>query len=327
MRQKVKFQKTVAAVYDRRKFGVQTFVCSALVMLACYSDGVCGEIHDAAKAGDLEKVKVLLRKNPDLVNEKGEYGWTALQFAVHSNRKEMVKLLLENKSDVNATEATCHDGTPLHIAAFSKDRAMAEILLAYNADVGSKDEYGRTPLHQTAYLAGVGSTTPAIAVAKLLLDHKADIEAKDNNGDTILNRVERENTDFAQFLLANKADVHTKNKHGWTPLHGAAINGDAVMVKFFLKNKAEVDAKEEYGRTPLHLAVSQRNKEVVEILLANNADVNARDNSGQTALDTLLKQEMFGRAFAFGGNEAARNQTLREINDFMNFLRKHGAKE
>ena len=41
-----------------------------LVVLAWSSLAFCGEIHDAAKAGDLEKVKALLKDNPDLVFSK-----------------------------------------------------------------------------------------------------------------------------------------------------------------------------------------------------------------------------------------------------------------
>jgi len=56
----------------------------ALVALAWTSLAFCGEIHDAAKRADLEKVKVLLKSNPNLVLAKtprqdasslGDEGW------------------------------------------------------------------------------------------------------------------------------------------------------------------------------------------------------------------------------------------------------------
>ena len=49
-----------------------------LVALAWSSLAFCGEIHDAAKDGDLEKVKALLKDNPDLVFSKDNDGATPL---------------------------------------------------------------------------------------------------------------------------------------------------------------------------------------------------------------------------------------------------------
>ena len=46
----------------------------ALIALVWSSPAFCGEIHDAAGNGDLEKIKVLLRRNPDLVLSKDKNG-------------------------------------------------------------------------------------------------------------------------------------------------------------------------------------------------------------------------------------------------------------
>ena len=53
-----------------------------LFALTWSSLAFCGEIHDAAKAGDLAKVKALLKENPNLVLSK-EYkeGRTSLHMA------------------------------------------------------------------------------------------------------------------------------------------------------------------------------------------------------------------------------------------------------
>ena len=49
-----------------------------LVGLVWSSLALCGEIHDAAQSGDLEKVKALLKANPDLVFSKDTNGWPPL---------------------------------------------------------------------------------------------------------------------------------------------------------------------------------------------------------------------------------------------------------
>jgi hypothetical protein len=74
-----------------------------LIVLIWSSLAFCGEIHDAAWGGDLEKVKALLKKNPDLVFSKDDFGHTPLYLAAASGRKNVVELLLANKADVNVT--------------------------------------------------------------------------------------------------------------------------------------------------------------------------------------------------------------------------------
>ena len=49
-----------------------------MIILAWSSLAFCGEIHEAAKGGDLEKVKALLKANPDLVSSKDQAGATPL---------------------------------------------------------------------------------------------------------------------------------------------------------------------------------------------------------------------------------------------------------
>ena len=84
-----------------------------LVALAWSSLSFCGEIHDAAKSGDLEKVKALLKGNPDSVSSKDEnYGATPLHFAASAAGKDVAELLLTNKAEVNAKDN--NGWTPLH---------------------------------------------------------------------------------------------------------------------------------------------------------------------------------------------------------------------
>jgi ankyrin repeat protein len=153
-----------------------------LIVLGWSLPAFCGEIHEAAKAGDLAKVKALLKENPELVfsrnnwgetplhraalfghndeaaflvankaevNSKDKYGRTPLHCAVTNGYKEVVKLLLVHGADVNAIDGD--DGwTPLHWAANGGHKDVAELLLANKADVNAKDEYGKTSLYYAA---------------------------------------------------------------------------------------------------------------------------------------------------------------------------------
>lgn len=47
------------------------------------------DIHKAAREGDLEIVKVLLKQNPELVNEANKYGQTPLFWAAELGNLEL----------------------------------------------------------------------------------------------------------------------------------------------------------------------------------------------------------------------------------------------
>jgi ankyrin repeat protein len=150
------------------------------------------DFFDAAQNGDLDKVKALLKDDPDLVFCKNNDGWTPLHFAVFKGSpacpgrqclpdqdlyKGVAEFLLANKAKVNAKDG--EGMTPLHLAAHRNDKELAELLLANKADVNAKDNYGDTPLH---YAASHGNKD----LAELLLANKAEINAKTDKCDTPL---------------------------------------------------------------------------------------------------------------------------------------------
>jgi ankyrin repeat protein len=99
-----------------------------LVGLACSSPVFCGEIHDAAGRGDFERVKVLLKGNPDLVSAKDKNGMTPLFFAAGAGHTDLVKLLLVSKADVNVRD---NNGVaPLYAAAGFGHKDTVLLLLA-----------------------------------------------------------------------------------------------------------------------------------------------------------------------------------------------------
>ena len=115
-----------------RLFGTAIITPLAAVMLvgllapAWSSPAFCGEIHDAAENGDLEKVKALLKDNPNLVFSKDDYGAMPLHYAAQGGRKDVVELLLANKADVNAKAK--NDDTPLRATSYGGHKDVAELL-------------------------------------------------------------------------------------------------------------------------------------------------------------------------------------------------------
>jgi len=252
-----------------------------VVALAWSSLAFCGEIHEAAKNGDLARVKALLKANPDLVFTKDKDGVTPLHEAAFAGHKDVTELLLTHGAHVNARDNA--GDTPLYWAAENafppeaENKAnikdVAELLLAKGADVNAKDKAGATPLHNAARMGWK-------EMADLLLTHGARINAKDNEGFTPLHRaVASGNKYLLELLLDHGAEIDTKAADGETPLAVAAgmvyvhpLNLEPQpkenmdVVEFLLAHKAEVNAKDSHGFTPLHEAVVKGNKDIAELL-------------------------------------------------------------
>src|SRR5689334_20361847 len=149
----------------RSDIGIK-LLAAMLIGLTSSITAFSGEIHDVAHDGNLEKVKALLKGDPDLVFSKDNDGFTPLHWATSSRSTDLAKLLLSQKADVNARDK--YGRTPLHLAGELK-KGEAAILIFQ----------GETPV-----LATIHYDDPDFV--RLLLDHKAEINAKDRFGRTPL---------------------------------------------------------------------------------------------------------------------------------------------
>jgi cytohesin len=270
-----------------------------LVALAWSSLAFGGAIHDAAKRGDLEMVKELLKDKPNLVFSKDKNGDTPLVVAVKFGHKDVAAFLLAHKANVNAKgkdeaftgegfQGKSLGGTPLHWAAMKSDKGMAELLLTNGADVNTKDD--GTPLHWAVSPTRHKPISACKEMMELLLANSANVNAKDDDGETPLHRaVWAPNTEMAELLLAHEADVNAKDNKDETPLHIVAARGRAKetdMVKLLLAKGGEINAKNKDGDTPLLLAAKYCTGDIsmAEFLVAKGADLNAKDKKGYTTL-------------------------------------------
>ena len=78
------------------------FICvAALIVLACSNREEA--VFAAIQTGDIHAVERFVKSGADL-NQKNEFGFTALSMAAAHGRTEIVKILVQGGADVRATD-------------------------------------------------------------------------------------------------------------------------------------------------------------------------------------------------------------------------------
>ena len=133
------------------------------------------DLYNAALAGDLERVTLLLEHGADKNQTGGIFGETALSAAADNNHLTVVQYLVEQGADMNKGNAKGGRLTPLHYACSSGHLDVARYLLEQGADRDKAARDGMTSLHHAA-------RNGHLETAKLLMAYGADLNARNNAG-------------------------------------------------------------------------------------------------------------------------------------------------
>jgi ankyrin repeat protein len=178
---------------------------AALSLSVVLSAAPAATVAEAAKTGDKETVRALLKQGVDVNAAEGD-GMTALHWAARQGDLDLAQMLLYAGANVKAT-TRLGGYTPLILASQNGNAALLEALIKAGADAKVATSNGTTPLMLAA------SSGRADAV-KVLLDAGADPDAKENaRGETALmfaanfNRV-----DAVRVLLERGASVNVATK-------------------------------------------------------------------------------------------------------------------
>ena len=163
------------------------------------SDG--GKLIEAAIAGDVEAARTALETTD--VNVVDGDGWTALHIAVHGQRRDLTRLLLEHPDiDVNARNKW--RSTPLMLAASSGNLDMVESLLRHPMTMVDlqAEYYGRTALIETAVKGHAH-------IARCLVCHGADVNISDKTGrnTALIEAIKNKHADIAIYLLSSTLHI------------------------------------------------------------------------------------------------------------------------
>jgi len=233
----------------------------------------------AARADDLESVKVLLAAGVD-INQTSGYGWSPLLVATQNRYYKLGAYLLEHGADPNLA---------------NKGGWMPLYLATDNRNIESGDYPVRQP------------DMDHLEFIKLLLDKGANVNARvkdstetrtvftnqwlDENGATAFLRASQSgDVELMKLLLAHGADPKIPTALGVTALQVAAGIGWVEGITYEWSPKAtleavkmlvdlglDVNAQADTGRTALHGAAHKGRADVIQVLADHGAKLDIRD--------------------------------------------------
>jgi ankyrin repeat protein len=241
-------------------------------------------VADAAKAGDREAVRALLKQAADVNSAEGD-GTTALHWAARAGDAELVQMLVYAGANVKAT-TRLGAYTPLMMAAQAGQPAAVAALIAGGADVKATSTTGTTPL----MFAAQSGDTRAVT---MLVEGGADVNARETAmGQTpLMFAAAYDRIDVVKLLLAHGADVTATSKvvdlsklsspeeEFGNQRRRPQDNGEggqrppdvAGVTRQYRYNELVGTSG---GFAPLHFAARQGHFDVVKALVEAGADVN-----------------------------------------------------
>ncbi len=284
-------------------------------------------LFDAVEHDDDLRVRSLIAQGADVnVGDPRNENMAALHVAAKRGNVNVVNALL-GAPGVNIELLDLLHRTPLHCAVNEGRTEVVRILLSHGALVDTIDSTESTALHDAAM-------NGSYDIVEALLNAGANIEAHNNEYDTPLTFAIRYGDAegiTARILLERGARVDEPGASENTPLHEAALNGDAALIRELINRGADVNALNDInstpllldtmyddvseddcyavaeilldhgadptiandeGNTPLHGAVMRNRLRIVELLLEHGARLNAVNNDGETPASLATSPEM-----------------------------------
>ena len=199
--------------------------------------------------------------NPDARGERGE---TALLIASELGYIDIVKILLERKTDINAVDN--EQRTALHVALGGNQQVIVDFLLSRAPNVNALDFLGRSPLSMAIEIRQNNTV-------KKLIEMGADVNHTTGYGwHVFLLAVNTGCLNIFKQLLP-LVDINLTNSKGQSALHLSALYGNLEIMNELLVWGANIDQKGDAGRSAIYYTVINQRKECFKLLYEKGADL------------------------------------------------------
>lgn len=215
------------------------------------------DLFAAIDADDGERVHAILERDPGLATARDADGVSALLHARYRSDRPVIDAVRAHVPALDVFEA----------AAFGDATRLAHLLDGDAALASARSADGFAPLHLAAFFGKADA-------ARLLLDRGAEVDARGEGwmvGTALQSAVSGRHPEVVDVLLEAGADPNVRQALGWTPLLGAAHNGDAASVRSLLAAGADPRAINDEGRSVLELAVERDDASTIEAIRATLA--------------------------------------------------------
>lgn len=154
-------------------------------------------LHYCAENTTPDLAQLLIKAQPELVNQADEEGYTPLHLAVIAGNRIMLRYLLDHGAEVNLLDNERH--SVVHWATVCGELESLDVVLDSGAEASVEDIHGAYPIHYAAQMCGhshkklAGSLSSGqqqhqsgrysgLAALKKLINHGVPVDVIDRDG-------------------------------------------------------------------------------------------------------------------------------------------------
>jgi ankyrin repeat protein len=232
-------------------------------------------LHWAAKAGQLEVAKILMKTRQVEHNRRDVKRKMPLFYAAEGGYQELFEFLLSDCAESDLTDDARY--SILLAAAGGGYEGIAKQVLENGPSLVSSVAVRYR--HNDADVLQLAAEKGRAGMVRLLLEKGFKIEStrsflRDKSAITLA--AKNGHADIIEILLEYGAKIESKSEHDGTPLSCAAANGHEAVVKMLLARGAKLEPNRsmmEYSLSPLSGAAQGGHEDIVRLLIEEGAEI------------------------------------------------------
>ena len=245
-----------------------------------------------AKEGDDSSTKQLILQGVN-INYQNPDGRTALHFAAHSDRLNIIKILLNAGAEIDLEDK--HHHTPLVLSVEAKKYDVMLHLITSGADVTQLAKHPDRDLGREALSYAINSKN--VDVAKVLTAKGVGIEGllcTSPPMTALMWTAQEGDASLTRQLILQGVNVNYQNPHGYTALHFASQHNHIQCGILLVEAGADVSIVNKASQTPLDLSSTEFKDAILQTLsfqTKKTVCVIGNAMSGKSTLIASLKNE------------------------------------